>query len=517
MTLLLLALILNPQDSGGLSFETPKGWERREDPRSRQVVLIPTDLPKGKECAIIIFPPQDFEGTTQACLDQLVQNATRGNELQGKIEYLDLGGFRVAVLVQKTPQGFTQYAAIHAARWEKKAQAVIFASTDPEIFKTHTPAAQAMLRKVVVPGAAPAGTAIAGLVMPLPKGWTRQEDPSGWTLLTPPPELAFGNPRLFVATRKVEGSLWAAHRAMLKGLVEEAKWPGSYQTVATAAPGPFIASEVSCTSDARMIRLYTAASGTDQMEVIVLSPVGGGELMTALLPILERTTLKTPPPAVKPPEIVEAYRRPSMKKFINADGTFFYGSLKYERVVLLSNGVADFNMCYAEGMGASRDLLKVDSGTQNGFYGSWKADGKTVRIRRWADKPEEVWEKENGSLKFGDQVWAPMPRVDGLRLKGRYSYKSEPGNKDLQFNFWVEVTEDGSFKTGGLLTWLAVSDFTGRAKPPETAAGTYEIRNWTIWFKVNGAVVWSTDITTLKDDPKDLETLLINTYSFKRE
>ncbi len=506
-----------PQATESLSFETPKDWDRREDRKLKQITMVPPNLPKGKECGIVILGALEFTGTAQDYLDQLVQNVTRGNTLQGKVQFLDLGGFRVAVVLQTTPQGAPQYMAIHVARWEKKAQAAIYASNDAEVFKTYTEIAQAMFLKVAVPGAAKAGAAIAGLNIPLPPGWTQQADPSGWTIVTPPADLTFGNPRLYVATRKLEGSHWAAHRALLKSLIEEAKWPGSYQTAATPMPGPFIGSEVSCTADARVMRLFTAASGTDQMEVIVLSPVGRGELTTALLPILERTTLKNPPPAAKRPEVVEAYRRPKMKKYVNADGTFFYGSLKYERMVLLSNGVVDFSMAYAEGMGASRDLHKIDASTLNGFYGSWKAEGKTVRIRREAGKAEEVWEKENGSLRFGDQVWAPMPKIDGLRLKGRYAYKSDGTIKDLQFNYWIEFAEDGTFKTGGLLSWLAVADLTGRPKPPETATGTYEIRDWTIWFKVNGAVVWSTDITTMKDDPKDLETLLIHTYSFKRE
>lgn len=317
--------------------------------------------------------------------------------------------------------------------------------------------------------------------------------------------------------RRGAGGHWETHRALFESLVEEAKWPGSVTSPATPAPGPFISSEVSSTADARRIRLYTARSGADEMAAVVLSPVGGGEMTAALLAILEKTTLKNPPPAPRRPEVVEAYRRPNMRKYLRPDGTFFFGSVKYERLVLLSNGVVDFSMCHAEGLGASPEVLKVDAGTLNGSWGSWKAEGKQVRIRREAGKPEEVWEKENGRLRFGDQVWAPMPKVDGLRLKGRYAYKSDPADPTLQFNYWVEFTEAGAFKTGGLLTWLAVADLTGRPKPPEAASGTYEIRDWTLWFKVDGRVVWSTDFMTLKDDPADLEAVLINTYGFKRE
>jgi hypothetical protein len=138
------------------------------------------------------------------------------------------------------------------------------------------------------------------------------------------------------------------------------------------------------------------------------------------------------------------------------------------------------------------------------------------RIRRDAEKPEEVWEKVNGGLRFGGDQWTAMPRVDGLRLKGRYHHRSDPENKALQYDYWVEFTEEGTFKTGGLLTWAAVSDLTGRPRPPETAAGTYEIRDWTIWFKVNGVPIWSADLMTLKDDPGDLETLLFDSYGIRR-
>src|SRR5207249_3871925 len=136
-----------------------------------------------------------------------------------------------------------------------------------------------------------------------------------------------------------EGSHWAAHRALLKDLVKQAKWEGSYTLPATSAPGPFIASEVTSTTDARTIKLYTAVSAGHGMEAVVVSPTGGGELTAALLPMLERTTIKNPPEKPKRPEVVESYRRPNMKKFLNADGTTYYASLRYERMVFLSNGV----------------------------------------------------------------------------------------------------------------------------------------------------------------------------------
>ena len=58
---------------------------------------------------------------------------------------------------------------------------------------------------------------------------------------------------------------------------------------------------------------------------------------------------------------------------------------------------------------------------------------------------------------------------------------------------------------------------TSRPKPPDPAAGTYEFKNWTLWLKVDGKPIWSTDVMPLKDDVKDLDTLLIKSFPFVRE
>ena len=71
----------------------------------------------------------------------------------------------------------------------------------------------------------------------------------------------------------------------------------------------------------------------------------------------------------------------------------------------------------------------------------FRSVSRQERLTRQAGAAEEVYERENGSLRFGDQVWTPMPRVDGLKLKGRYAYKSEPGAA-FAFNYWIEFTAD---------------------------------------------------------------------------
>jgi hypothetical protein len=214
--------------------------------------------------------------------------------------------------------------------------------------------------------------------------------------------------------------------------------------------------------------------------------------------------------------VVEAYRRPAMRTWMNNDGGTFSGKVQYERIALLANGVADFSLYHATGLAADRELLAATPATLNGFYGTWRENGNTIRLRRQAGQPEEVMVRENGNLRGGGQVWTPTPRIDGLRLNGRYAYKSEPGGP-LQYNYWVQFTPDGRFQTGGVLMWLAVSDMTGRPRPPDPASGTYEIRDWTLFFNVNGATVWSTEIMPLQDDVKDLATILLDTYAFRRQ
>ncbi len=355
------------------------------------------------------------------------------------------------------------------------------------------------------------------MTLNFPAGWTRQEDASGWTILTPP-QAPFPDPaRVWVGpSKKVEGSLWAEHRVLMKSLIEQAKWPGSYTDGTSYTAGPFIRSTSHCSADSRAITLYTAAAG-GQMEVVILNPGSSEAMFATLLPILSAAKLKNATGDAPPrPTIVEAYRRPNTRKFINLDGTASSGSLKWEPLLLLSNGVADFTTAYSEGYDAWPGYVLVDAGTLNGSYGKWLGEGKELQITRWADKPAEAWTRENGVLKFAGQTWTPIPRVDGITLKGRYAYKSEPG-PGIQFDYWAEFTPDGKFKCGDLLSWFSVSDYTGRPKPPQGVSGTYEIRNWTIWFKVDGKAVWSTEFSLPGDDPKDLGAVLLNTYPFKKQ
>jgi hypothetical protein len=48
-------------------------------------------------------------------------------------------------------------------------------------------------------------------------------------------------------------------------------------------------------------------------------------------------------------------------------------------------------------------------------------------------------------------------------------------------------------------------------------SGTYEIRDWTIFFTFEDGRSWSTDFSTIHKDPKDLSGILFRTTVFLKE
>ena len=86
----------------------------------------------------------------------------------------------------------------------------------------------------------------------------------------------------------------------------------------------------------------------------------------------------------------------------------------------------------------------------------------------------------------------------------------------VQFYHWIDFTEEGRFKTDGVLTWIGSMD-PEWPKLPDKLAGTYEIRDWTIFFKFDDGRSWSTDFSTIHRDPKDLSGILFRTTVFLKE
>jgi hypothetical protein len=234
-------------------------------------------------------------------------------------------------------------------------------------------------------------------------------------VLTPAPSPFSDGARVWIGpSQKVQGGRWAAHRGLLKSLIESMKWPGSNVTHNPAGPGPFIMSDASSSATlAGALKLFTAMAG-DRVEAVGV-PAGAERGLGRSIPF-QRTTLKDAPEGPKPPAVVEAYRRPNKKTYLNIDGSLFHGQVKYERIFLLRTG-GRLSASYSEG------IRRLAGGRQGGsayrtalreVEGRWEQRS----ILRQEGQPEQVYEREKGSLRFGDEVWTPMPRVDGPQAQG---------------------------------------------------------------------------------------------------
>ena len=349
-------------------------------------------------------------------------------------------------------------------------------------------------------------TTIHGLVMPIPATWTRKEE-QGVVFLTPP-QIQSALPYLLLVfpPNKLQGGHWESHKVMVKALVQQAQWKGDpYLAHKVDGPGLFIKTDATGKTAAGEFRSFTLFTAVH--DGVMEAVLGVNQLDRNVVdPVLETTTFKDPPKTDPRPKIVEAYRYMDQKMYINlSGGAQIPGNLQYERLCLLSNGVADFSTYYFEGYAASPIPLKVDPLMMSGDYGSWKAVGDKIHILRMAGAAPEVYERDGTGLKGGGKRWEPMKRVDGMKLSGRWEVPSD----------WIEFTPEGRFKVAGLLKTVATGDVV-KARPLGEGAGTYEIRDWTIFFKFDDGTAWSTDFSIQGREEKPDASLLFRTRAYPK-
>lgn len=513
----LLLLLQDPVVSG--RFETPKGWTRQEL-ESKSVALQPPG-DDARKCTVLLLPTQEVDLEPEAAHDRLFQQAIQGSAVEGGIRNSVHAGWRASQAKVVTAQQQELWTAVYTLKTGKRLEAVMIVASTEALFKAHQPAVEKMIGGAAAPAAekpAPGGGAIHGLVIPVPATWTRKDDPSGTVLLIPP---QIDGVRQYLLTvlppSRLEGTRWEAHKAILKGILAQVKWTDEPVTVHSPdAPGPFIRSSVAgkvAGGGLQQLELYTAAH--DGVTEAVLGVNGIDR--NVVEPVLRATTLKDPPRPPDRPRIVEAYRRLEQKATVNREGgALTPGSLIYERIWLRSDGVADFSTSYPEGYAASPLVFKVDPSLADGTFGTWKAEGDRVLIVRRAGSPAEVYDREDGGLRHGGRSWEPMPRVDGMKLSGRWGARSGPEQKVAPWSYWVEFTPEGTFGTDGALSHVAAGD-ADRPKPPVRGAGTYEIRDWTMFFTFADGKTWSTDFSILGRDPQAFTSILFRTTALPRD
>ena len=131
--------------------------------------------------------------------------------------------------------------------------------------------------------------------------------------------------------------------------------------------------------------------------------------------------------------------------------------------------------------------------------------GDKVHIVRTAGAAPEVYERDGHALKGGGKRWEPMARVDGLKLSGRWEIPSD----------WIEFTPEGRFQVEGVLKVVATGDVVN-GRPLDKGAGTYEIRDWTIFFKFDDGTAWSTDFSRIGPVEKPDASLIFRTRAYPK-
>ena len=381
---------------------------------------------------------------------------------------------------------------------------------------------------VAAQASAPAPVTINGLEIPVPAGWTHKEDPGGSVVLQPPPprNSPLDEPVcmiLVLPAQPMRGTFWETHCAVFEEVLKSLPLTNLVAPIHEPnSPGHFIRSSTAGDDAGKRIqavRLYSALSADGIQCVLVV----GQEDFATTGPMLHQSRVTRPPKESPRPKIVEAYRRLKQQADVNVHrGEYLVGSVPYERIWFRDDGVADFSAVYPEGHAASAAAPKVDRALQYGSYGSWKAVGnREVHVVRHASKPVEVYRRENGKLRLGDQVWEAMPSVDGMKLDGRWRLPVPAGQPARS----IEFTAAGRFKDDGVLedvgsfpvfAW-AGSRVVFRDRPPPRGAGTYEIREFTLLVKYDDGRAWSTDFSTAGADPKDRSKLLLRGGILHRE
>lgn len=356
---------------------------------------------------------------------------------------------------------------------------------------------------------------VSGLDLPVPEGWTRVDEAAGSVSLLPPKNrLTPDSPPLYMLVvlppQPLQGTLWEMQRSVFDEMLKAVKLKDAVEPKhEPSVPGPFIRTSTAG-KDAQNWTQTLRLNGVLTADGYVGIMVYGSDDLRTTGTMFHGIVVKNPSTAPRP-KIVEAYRRRAQQTVTEfSQGRMLITAVPYDRLWLRSDGTADFTPLHLEGHAASPLPLKTDAGLLQGFYGRWKATGDDeVRVTRNAGKTEQLYRRDKGTLRLGDQVWSPMAPVDGLKLDGAWLLP-DPAKKRR-----IEFTPAGRFKDDGVLEdvgHVPVPAWAGGhvvrlACPPARGEGTYEIREFTILFAYDDGRRWSADFSIEGDDPKDLSKL----------
>ncbi len=514
---------------GLLNVEIPAGWTKTADANGAVTLHSPDSKPEAG-CKVVFYVALDTDKPLKeqhAMMWAKIQAlGERKNEESGTA-----GPFTWSAVEVSNAQGrawFRLYSMLAGSKYVP----VLLGADTAELAARHVPVVTAMIEKATIeqapvanapaptdrgPKAVGTRTTIGALDLVVIDGWTVKEDAaSGWTSLTPPPsEFPVDTCAYIRSGFPLEGTWWASHRKAWSSICTSGGMKDEDPVLNFPdGPGDFI-----CTvgrwrlnmQHAPYVRLYTARSGGSLVAVLYTSTSAGhwGAQTWPLERMLRSAAIKDAP-ARKTPTIAEAYHCVQAKITYHADGSSSR-SIRDARIVLFENGAADFSTKVEPGY-EGYPFWKIDPDLNDGWYGGWKASGNDVLITRGGK--QEKYARDGANLRFGDQVWTPMPRVDGLKLKGRFARKSQPGDP-IQFYEFIEFLPDGRFSMSGIL-WSPIVEATPQ-KVPDKGAGTYEIRNWTLHLKLDDGFTQSQDFLIMEGDVKNPDAVWLRSQSYARE
>jgi len=370
----------------------------------------------------------------------------------------------------------------------------------------------------LVVGAQDAGkdVTLGDLQLKVADGWTVTKAGEDWTQLVPPGVANVAEACAAIRSGlPLEGSWWASHKKIWAGLRDGFGMKDADPVLQIPdAPGLFIASSGRWVREGQGgfdVRLYTAIAGKALVGILYTGGNHGTwSLQTWPLERMLRAATVKGGAARPAPKVSEAWQCVTLHTTHHAGGQTA-SKVRNDRLVLFENGAADTSLMHVEGYDAF-PTWKIDADLMDGAFGAWKSTDKELDITL-AGRTDR-YTRDGDTLRRGDQVWKPMPRVDGLRLAGRYSRRSDPGAV-FAFYTWIEFTADGRFTMEGMLDARIVEG--NPQQVPAGGKGSYEIRNWTLTLKLDGGFTQSQDLLIMEGDVKKPDSLWLLTCQYARE
>ena len=140
--------------------------------------------------------------------------------------------------------------------------------------------------------------------------------------------------------------------------------------------------------------------------------------------------------------------------------------------------------------------------------GRWTEASGKVTIT-WQTGPAMTLTRDGDDLKEAYTTWAPYPRIDGLKLEGRYQHVVEFGPP------WsVTLHRDGTFTSDGLNETMGGT--TINPGFPAQGSGTYEIMKWSLVLRFSTGFVQSISLMLGKGDPANPDVIVLNGTDYQR-